>query len=290
MKDNIKELGLLVLSAFLLAAGVYYFLAPNEIAAGGTTGIAIIITNYFPNANIGILMMIMDVILYSVGFLLIGPVFGIKTMFCSFTTSFFVFIMQKYFPISTPISSDILVQLIFGICMCGIGMAIAFDREASTGGLDIAVKIINKFFKVKMAHAVFMVDTFIILGAVTAFGIEKGLYALLGVFMLCVTINIIMEKLRLYQQVILSSSKVEAARDYIANVLGGKVSIYYAKDGCSDCENAIIMAVLKSRDFLELKNYMSSIDPDSFITAHNINEVCGNAYLGAGNMGERKTA
>lgn len=290
MKDKIKEFGLLVLSAFLLAAGVYYFLAPNEIAAGGTTGIAIIITNYFPDANIGVLMMIMDVILYSVGFLLIGPVFGIKTMFCSFTTSFFVLIMQKFFPISEPISRDILVQLIFGICMCGVGMAIAFDREASTGGLDIAVKIINKFFKVKMAHAVFMVDTLIILGAVKAFGIEKGLYALLGVFLLCVTINIIMEKLRLYQQVILSSSKTEEARDYISNVLGGKVSIYYAKDGCSDCENAIIMAVLKSRDFLELKNYMSSIDPDSFITAHNINEVCGNAYVGSGSLGLTRSA
>ena len=290
MKDKVKEVGLLVLSAFLLAAGVYYFLAPNEIAAGGTTGIAIIITNYFPGANIGILMMIMDVILYSVGFLLIGPVFGAKTMFCSFTTSFFVFIMQKFFPISEPISSDILVQLIFGICMCGIGMAIAFDREASTGGLDIAVKIVNKFFKMKMAHAVFMVDTLIILGAVTAFGIEKGLYALLGVFMLCVTISIIMEKLRLYQQVILSSSKIEEARDYIANVLGGKVSIYYAKDGCSECENAIIMAVLKSRDFWELKSYMSSIDTDAFITAHNINEVCGNAYLRTVNVRDGKTA
>lgn len=289
MKDTIEELGILIISAFLLAAGVYYFLAPNEIAAGGTTGLAIIITNYFPSANIGILMMVMDAILYSVGFLLIGPVFGVKTMFCSFTTSFFVFIMEKFFPILEPVSSDTLVQLIFGICMCGIGMAMAFHREASTGGLDIAVKIINKFFRVKMAHAVFLVDTLIILGAVTAFGVEKGLYALLGVLMLCATINIIMERLSLYQQVILSSSKIEEARDYIANVLGSKVSIYYAKDGCSDCENAIIMAVLKSRDFLDLKNYMISIDSDTFITAHKINEVCGNAYVGSVNRMERRS-
>ncbi len=163
MKNIVKELGILILAAFLLAAGVYYFLAPNEIAAGGTTGIAIIIMNYFPDVNIGFLMMTMDVVLYIIGFFMIGPVFGIKTVFCSFTTSFFISIMQIYFPISAPLSHDILIQLIFGILMCGAGMAIAFSHEASTGGLDIAVKIINKYFKIKMGHAVFLVDMLIII-------------------------------------------------------------------------------------------------------------------------------
>ncbi|UUV16816.1 YitT family protein [Fusobacteria bacterium ZRK30] len=205
MKNIIRELVILILAAFLLAAGVYYFLAPNEIAAGGTTGIAIIVMNYFPDINIGFLMMIMDIVLYIVGFFMIGPVFGIKTIFCSFTTSFFISIMQIYFPISGPMSHDILIQLIFGILMCGAGMAIAFSHEASTGGLDIAVKI--------------------------------------------------------------------------TNIFGGKISIYYAKDGSSEFDNAIIMTVLKKREFFELKKYVDSIDQNSFITAHDINEIHGNAYI-----------
>ena len=279
MKNIIKELGVLILAAFLLAAGVYYFLAPNEIAAGGTTGIAIIVMNYFPDVNIGFLMMIMDIVLYIIGFFMIGPVFGIKTIFCSFTTSFFISIMQIYFPISGPVSHDILIQLIFGILMCGAGMAIAFSHEASTGGLDIAVKIINKYFKVKMGHAVFLVDMFIILAAIKTFGIEKGMYAMLGVCMLCISINFIMEKFNIYQQVIISSEKIKEIRTYITNIFGGKTSIYYAKNGSSEFDNAIIMTVLKKREFFELKKYVDSIDQNSFITAHDINEVHGNAYI-----------
>ena len=279
MKNIVKELVILILAAFLLAAGVYYFLAPNEIAAGGTTGIAIIIMNYFPDINIGFLMMTMDVVLYIIGFFLIGPVFGIKTVFCSFTTSFFISIMQIYFPISAPLSHDILIQLIFGIFMCGAGMAIAFSYEASTGGLDIAVKIINKYFKIKMGHAVFLVDMFIILAAIKTFGVEKGMYAMLGVSMLCISINLIMEKFNLYQQVIISSEKIKEIRSYIIDIFGGKISIYYAKDGSTESENAIIMTVLKKREFFELKKYVDSIDQNSFITAHNINEIHGNAYI-----------
>lgn len=279
MKNIVKELGILILAAFLLATGVYYFLAPNEIAAGGTTGIAIIIMNYFPDINIGFLMMIMDIVLYIIGFFMIGPVFGIKTIFCSFTTSFFISMMQIYFPISTPLSHDILIQLIFGILMCGAGMALAFSHEASTGGLDIAVKILNKYFKIKMGHAVFLVDMFIILAAVKTFGVEKGMYAMLGVSMLCVSINLIMEKFNLYQQVVISSKKIKEIRSYIIDIFGGKISIYYAKDGSSDCDNAIIMTVLKKREFFELKKYVDSIDRNSFITAHDIDEIHGNAYL-----------
>lgn len=279
MKNIIKELAILILAAFLLAAGVYYFLAPNEIAAGGTTGLAIIIMNYYPDINIGFLMMTMDIVLYIIGFFIIGPVFGIKTIFCSFTTSFLISIMQIYFPISAPMSHDILIQLIFGILMCGAGMAIAFSHDASTGGLDIAVKIINKYFKIKIGHAVFLVDTFIILGAIKTFGAEKGMYAMLGVCMLCVSINLIMEKFNLYQQVIISSDKIKEVRTYIIDIFGGKTSIYYAKDGSSECDNAIIMTVLKKKEFFKLKNYIHSIDKNSFITAHDINEVHGNAYI-----------
>lgn len=119
---------------------------------------------------------------------------------------------------------------------------------------------------------------FIILAAIKTFGVEKGMYAMLGVCMLCMSINLIMEKFNLYQQVIISSEKIKEIRGYIINIFGGKISIYYAKDGYSDCDNAIIMTVLKKKEFFKLKKYVDSIDENSFITAHDINEIHGNAY------------
>lgn len=276
MNKIIKDLIILFLAAFCLAMGVSFFLAPNEIAAGGTTGIAIIIKSYAPNANLGILMMIMDIILYSIGFLLIGPVFSLRTMYCSFSTSIITMILMRFFPINQPLSTDVLMQLIFGIALCSIGMGIAFSRDASTGGLDIVVKILNKYFHTSMALGVLIVDTIIIIFAISTFGMEKGLYAMFGVIMLCISIKFIMQELSTIKRTILLSNSYKEINEYIIENFKIKPTIYEAQCGMTKNQKTVLIVNLNKTQIFKLKKYILNQNLEVIFTFHNIEET----YIG----------
>lgn len=278
MKKNFKSFFVIFIGALLVAVGTYFFLAPNHIAAGGISGAAIIINSIFPSLPIGALMMAMEVILFITGILIIGPVFGGKTIFCSFSVSGIILILEKLFPNVRPLSGDMLVQLIFGVLICGVGMAIVFDQNASTGGTDIIAKIINKYFKISIGKCVLIADIVITVAASIVFGIDKGMYAILGVILNSTLIDTVIKNLNTYKQVAIISNAGEEIKDYIVDTLDRSATIYYAKGAYNNNEREVITTVVNRKQFMKLKNYIKDIDERAFITVNEINEVLGEGF------------
>lgn len=278
MKKNFKSFFVIFIGALLVAVGTYFFLAPNHIAAGGISGAAIIINSIFPILPIGALMMAMEVILFITGILIIGPVFGGKTIFCSFSVSGIILLLEKFFPNVRPLSDDMLVQLIFGVLICGVGMAIVFDQDASTGGTDIIAKIINKYFKISIGKCVLIADIIITVAASIVFGIDKGMYAILGVILNSTLIDTVIKNLNTYKQVAIISNSGEEIKDYIVDTLDRSATIYYAKGAYNNNEREVITTVVNRKQFLKLKSYIKDIDERAFITVNEINEVLGEGF------------
>lgn len=278
MKKNFKSFFVIFIGALLVAVGTYFFLAPNHIAAGGISGAAIIINSIFPSLPIGALMMAMEVILFITGILIIGPVFGGKTIFCSFSVSGIILLLEKLFPNVRPLSGDMLVQLIFGVLICGVGMAIVFDQNASTGGTDIIAKIINKYFKISIGKCVLIADIVITVAASIVFGIDKGMYAILGVILNSTLIDTVIKNLNTYKQVAIISNAGEEIKDYIVDTLDRSATIYYAKGAYNNNEREVITTVVNRKQFLKLKDYIKDIDERAFITVNEVNEVLGEGF------------
>lgn len=278
MKKNFKSFFIIFIGALLVAVGTYFFLAPNHIAAGGISGAAIIINSIFPILPIGALMMAMEVILFITGILIIGPVFGGKTIFCSFSVSGIILLLEKVFPNVRPLSNDMLVQLIFGVLICGVGMAIVFDQDASTGGTDIIAKIINKYFKISIGKCVLIADIIITVAASIVFGIDKGMYAILGVILNATLIDTVIRNLNTYKQVAIISNSGEEIKDYIVDILDRSATIYYAKGAYNNNEREVITTVVNRKQFLKLKDYIKDIDERAFITVNEVNEVLGEGF------------
>ncbi len=278
MKKNFKSFFIIFIGALLVAVGTYFFLAPNHIAAGGISGAAIIINSIFPILPIGALMMAMEVILFITGILIIGPVFGGKTIFCSFSVSGIILLFEKFFPNVRPLSNDMLVQLIFGVLICGVGMAIVFDQDASTGGTDIIAKIINKYFKISIGKCVLIADIVITVAASIVFGIDKGMYAILGVILNATLIDTVIRNLNTYKQVAIISNAGEEIKDYIVDTLDRSATIYYAKGAYNNNEREVITTVVNRKQFLKLKDYIKCIDERAFITVNEVNEVLGEGF------------
>lgn len=278
MLKKIKDFILLNLGLFLVAVGTYYFLVPNNLAAGGVSGLAMIIVKYIPNIPIGAFMLIMNVVLLVVALIFIGWKFTARTIYSSVVLSGMIWLMEVVYPIHAPIVDDLLIQLLFSIVFSAVGMAIVFNSNGSTGGTDIIAKILNKYFKFPIGKGLLASDFLITLFAGLAFGPKIGMYALLGVFMNGLAIDFVIEGFNILKQVVIITEKGEMVKDFILNKMDRGATLYEAKGAYTGEKKEIIHVVLSQKEFILLRNYIGSIDKDAFITVNSVHEVFGEGF------------
>jgi uncharacterized membrane-anchored protein YitT (DUF2179 family) len=278
MKKTIKEYILITIGIIMVGCGINYFLVPGNLAAGGVSGLAIIIANYVPDIPVGLLMLGMNIILFIIGFLVIGSNFGAKTIYSSLGLSGIIWVLEKFAPIHKPVTDDLLVMLIFGILISGVGMGIVFNQNASTGGTDIVAKIINKFFHIDIGKALLMSDFGITLFAGITFGAQTGLYALLGVIMNGFVIDEVIQGISVCKQVTIISSKGNIIKGFIMDELGRGATIYMAMGAYTGEEKEVLITVVSRKEFIKLKGFIKEIDSRAFITVNNVHEVLGEGF------------
>ncbi len=261
MKKEIKDYIIITFGLILIAIGIHFFLVPHNLAAGGLTGLAMVINHYIPNLSIGIIMLIGNIFFFVIGFIFIGKAFGTKTIYSSLMLSVIISILEKVAPISKTISQDILINLIFGILIGAIGMAIVFNRNASTGGTDIPAKILNKYAHLEIGKGLLIIDFSITLLAVIAFGATTGMYALLGV-----------------KRIEIMSCKTEDIRKFIIDELGRSATIYRAIGAYNLEKSDVLITVMGKKEFIKLRNFIKEVDPCAFIITHNVHEVLGEGF------------
>lgn len=176
----VKDYILITLGVILVAFGIQYFYAPNEIAGGGLSGLALVISNYIPHLSVGTIIFLGNLILFVVAFLLVGGDFGVKTIYASFALSVVMDLMEKVFN-SHALTDNLLVAVIVGTLIIASGLALAFALNASTGGTDILAKILNKYSKFNIGISLLCVDLFVVICGGLTFGLDKGVYSLIAV-------------------------------------------------------------------------------------------------------------
>ena len=166
----IKEYLIVTLGVILVSFGLQYFYAPNDIAGGGLSGLALVINHYVPFLSTGTLVFLGNLILFVIAFLLIGSDFGAKTLYASFALSFEMDFME------------------------------AFATNASTGGTDILAKILNKYTKFNIGRALLMVDLFVVVFGAITFGLNKGFYSLIAVVINGLLVDKVIDMIGKYKQ------------------------------------------------------------------------------------------
>ncbi len=175
-----KEYILLTIGVILVAFGIQYFYAPNEIAGGGLSGMALVISNYIPSLSVGTIILIGNLILFIISFILIGGDFGFKTIYASFMLSFVMDFMEKILH-SYALTTNMLLAIILGTLIIATGLGVAFAINASTGGTDILAKILNRYSTFNIGISLLLVDLFVVVCGGITFGLDKGIYSLLAV-------------------------------------------------------------------------------------------------------------
>ena len=177
-----------------------------------------------------------------------------------------------------PIIDDLLINLIYGILIQGVGMAIIFNKNTSTGGTDIIAKIINKFFHLDIGKSLFLADSIIVISATLVFGIELGLYALLGILINSAIIDKVIAGFNTRIKVAIISDMEPEISKFITKELERGVTLLYGVGGFSNSEKRIINTVVSRKEYLIIKNKVKEIDPRAFIWVSFVNEVLGEGF------------
>lgn len=276
--EKLREYILITFGFTLVAFALQAFLVPNNIAAGGVSGVAIIINSVFPSFSVGGLMIVMNVILFIIGFAVIGSKFGGKSIYASLGLSGLTYIMEKFQILNKPITNDLLLASIFGTLMSGIGMAMVFNQNASTGGTDIIAKILNKFFHIDIGKSLLTVDFIVTLFAAAAFGAKAALYALLCVIMNGFVIDNIIDGVNVCKEIMIVSSKIDEISKYIIEDLDRGCTILHGIGGFSGENTRILYTVLHRKQFIKLKVFIKEVDRRAFITVSDAHEVLGEGF------------
>ena len=278
MRDLIKDYLIISLGVVIVALGLSVFLIPANLAVGGVTGFAMVINNIFPHISVGSVMITMNVVLFIIAFILIGKQFGAKTIYASFALSGTIWLIEVIYPLNDVIVDNMILNLFYGILIQGIGMAVIFYQNASTGGTDIIAKIINKFFHIEIGKSLLFSDFLITLMAGLTFGLELGLFALLGVIMNAFIIDNIIEGLNLKIKLSIITICPEKIKEYITEELDGGATIDKGEGAVRGENREVLTKVINKKEFIRLKSYVKEVDEDAFVTASNIKEVLGNGF------------
>jgi uncharacterized membrane-anchored protein YitT (DUF2179 family) len=275
---RLKEYLLITLGLLLIAISIEFFLAPNKIAAGGVTGIAIIVNYYIPALSVGILVLIMNVILFIIAFVVIGNKFGGKTIYASLGLSALMWLIERFITPDMIPTDDLMLAALFGTLISGIGMGIVFNQNASTGGTDILAKILNKFVHLNIGKALLAVDFIVTLFGGVAFGAESGMYALLAVLVNGFMIDYVIDGFNAVKELMVISSKHDEISRFIIDELDRSCTLFPGKGGFSQKDSMVLYTVLSRREFIRLRAFIKDVDRKAFITVNDAHEVLGEGF------------
>lgn len=277
MKEKTKEFLIITLGFILVSIAVQYFYVPAKITGGGITGIAMVINYHLSYLPIGMLMMVMNVVLFGVGFLLIGGNFGAKTIYASFGLSGMMWFIETVMKPHS-LTNDILLSAIIGTLLLGLGLGIVFSQNASTGGTDIIAKILNKYFHLNMGKSMQAVDFLVVILAGFTFGISTALYALVCVLLNGIVIDKVIEGFNSVKAVMVFSNNSEHIKTYIIREIDRGCTVFQGQGGFTGNKSSVIYSVMDRTQLIRLRTYIKRNHPDSFIIVSEAHEVLGQGF------------
>lgn len=279
VKGIIFEYGILTFATFLLVIGVYLFKFPNNFSFGGVTGMAIILAKVLPLSP-GTITFIMNMSLLVIGFIFLGKGFGLRTVYVSVLTSVGLSLAEIIYPMTEPLTSEPVLELVFAIFLPAASAAVLFNMGASGGGTDIVAMILKKYTSWNIGTTLMIVDVMIVVSACFVFDAQTGLCSLCGLLAKSLVIDDVIENINLCKCFTIISDNPEPICQFINDKLGRSATIYKAEGAYTHAQKTVIITVLKRSQTIQLRNFIKGCEPTAFITITKSSEIIGKGFRG----------
>lgn len=277
MGKKFKNTLIIGLSSILLAFGLYFFYIKHDIASGGVTGISIIFSKWFPIMTTGQWSLFLNILLVILAFILMGKKFAMNTILSSIIVSLAIMFFEKFFP-NFIFSNDLLINIIFGGGIVSYSISLIFFNNASSGGTDILAAIFNKYLKMSLGMSLFIIDFLVVVMALSEFGVENALYAILAVIIQSVGLNYFIQGLGRKIALLVISDYSDEINAVILSKYNRGVTLLDSKGGFSKKRRDMILTVVPFRKYISIKEEILEIDNKAFIITQTTSEVFGEGF------------
>ena len=268
----VKEILILTIATIIIGAAVFFFLMPSHASVSSISGLAIVLTNFVP-LPVSAITMILNVVLLVIGFITCGPEFGYKTVYTSILLPVVIGVFEKCFPDFVSFTGDAALDVLCYIFFVSIGIAVLFNRNASSGGLDIVAKILNKYLRIDLGKAMSAAGLCVAVSSILVYDSKTLILSILGTYFNGVILDHFIFDQKLKRRVCIVSPCEKEIRNYILNELHSGASIYKVIGAYRMEEHNEIITIVDKNEFQKLMAFVDKADPQAFITVYKVSEM-----------------
>lgn len=273
MVKTVRELAVMSLATLITAAAVYFFLVPSHAAVSSVSGLAIVLSNFVP-LSVSAITMVLNIVLLIAGFLLCGHDFGFKTVYTSVLLPVFIGMFEILLPDYTSLTGDAALDVVCYIFTVSVGLSILFNMNASSGGLDIVAKIMNRYLHMDLGKAMSLSGMVVALSSALVYDKKTVVLSVLGTYLNGMVLDHFIFGQKLKRRVcIISKNKEEQIRDWILHTLKSGATIYQAQGAYDGVVRNEIITIVDKNEYQKLMQYVTKEDPEAFLTVYTVSDM-----------------
>ena len=267
-----KETVILTAAVAVIAAAVYFFLVPSHASVSSISGLGIVLSNFIP-LPLSAITMILNVVLLIIGFFTCGREFGVKTVYTSIMLPVFLGIFEMVFPDIGSLTDSQELDVLCYILVVSVGLSILFNRNASSGGLDIVAKIMNKYLHMDLERAMSLSGMCVALSAAFIYDKKTVVLSILGTYFNGIVLDHFIFDHNIKRRVCIITPKEEELREFILHELHSGATIYEAYGAYNMQKRKEIITIVDKTEYQKLMNFINKLDPKAFITVYNVSNM-----------------
>ena len=270
--DTLKETAVMTIAVGIIAAAVYFFLIPSQTSISSISALAIIIAHYVP-LHVSTVTMILNVVLLLIGFVTCGKEFGAKTVYTSILLPLYLAVFEQVFPNFESLTNSTELDVLCYILVVSFGLSILFNMNASSGGLDIVAKILNKYLRMDLGRAMSLSGMCVALSAALVYDKKTVVLSILGTYFNGIILDHFIFDHNKKRRVCIITEKEEVLRQFIINELHSGATIYEAIGAYNLQKHNEIITIVDKSEYQRLMTFINREDPKAFITVYNVSNM-----------------
>ena len=272
VKKAILDYLSITVGTIIITAGVYFFMLPSQVPVGSASALALVLSNVIP-LPVSVITFIINIFLLILGFFLIGPEFGAKTIYASVLLPVIMYIFEILFPNIQSINQDGLLDVLCCILLISIGQSFLFSCNASSGGLDIVAKLMNKYLKMDLGKAISISGLLVAATSIFYYDLKTMVLAFLGTYFAGVFVDYFIFGLNIKRKVCIISSKLDEIVPYVLHDLHSGATINEIIGAYDMTARREVIVIVDKQEYRKLMDFVHKIDPAAFITVYSVNEI-----------------
>ena len=270
--EILKETGILTVAVAIIAAAVYFFLVPSHASVSSISGLGIVLSNFIP-LPLSAITMILNVVLLLIGFVTCGKEFGVKTVYTSVMLPVFLGLFEMLFPNFGSLTDSQELDVLCYILVVSVGLSILFNRNASSGGLDIVAKIMNKYLHMELGRAMSLSCMCVALSAALVYDKKTVVLSILGTYFNGIILDHFIFDNNIKRRVCIITKKEEELRQFITKDLHSGATIYEATGAYNFEKHSEIITIVDKSEYQKLMKFINELDPKAFVTVYNVSSM-----------------